>query len=125
MNVVILEGRLTADPELKLTKSGKEVASFSIAVDRRYQKGVTDFIRCVAWQQKSKFVCEYFKKGDGIAIEGSLQTQSYEDANGNKRSSTEVNVEEVHFPKQKPKNNDDRVEYDFATEGVFGGNNNE
>ena len=79
MNKVILMGRLTADPELKTTPSGVSVASFSIAVDRRYAKQgeerQTDFINIVCWRQKAEFVCKYFVKGQLIALEGSIQTR--------------------------------------------------
>ncbi|MEE1054531.1 MAG: single-stranded DNA-binding protein, partial [Acutalibacteraceae bacterium] len=87
-NLVVLTGRLTADPELKTTPNGISVTSFSIAVDRRYRSGEerqTDFINIVAWRTSAEFICKYFKKGNLIGIEGSIQTRRYQDKNGNNR----------------------------------------
>ncbi|MFQ8953395.1 MAG: single-stranded DNA-binding protein [Oscillospiraceae bacterium] len=92
-NIVVLTGRLTADPELKTTQSGLSVTSFSIAVDRRFGSGEerqTDFINIVAWRQQAEFVAKYFKKGNLIGIEGSIQTRKYTDKNGNNRTAFEV-----------------------------------
>lgn len=100
LNVVVLTGRLTADPELKTTNSGLSVCSFSIAVDRRYKSGEerqADFINIVAWRSSAEFVCKYFKKGQAIAVEGSIQTRRYEDKDGNKRTSFEVVANNVQF----------------------------
>lgn len=94
INNITLMGRLTADPELKTTTTGRSVTSFSIAVDRGYARSgeerQTDFINIVAWQQQAEFVCRYFKKGSMIALTGSLQTRSYEDKTGNRRTVYEV-----------------------------------
>lgn len=103
-NSVILSGRFTADPELKTTQSGISVTSFSIAVQRRYKSGEepeTDFITVVAWRQTAEFVSKYFKKGNLIGVEGSIQTRSYEDKNGNKRTAFEVVANQVHFLESK------------------------
>ena len=100
INTVILMGRITAAPECKKTQSGISVVSFSIAVDRSYRSGSerqTDFITVVAWRQTADFICNYFKKGQMIAIEGSIQTRSYEDKNGNKRTAFEVVANNVSF----------------------------
>lgn len=102
MNTVILMGRMTADPELKRTQTGKDVMSFSVAVDRGYGgKKQTDFINCVAWEQTARFIGQWFPKGRLIALEGALQTRSYEDKHGNKRTATEVLVRQVHFTGDK------------------------
>lgn len=103
LNKVILMGRLTADPEQKQTPSGVSVTSFSIAVDRNYSgKGKqTDFINIVAWRQTAEFISKYFSKGRLIALEGSLQSRSYEDRNGSKRTVYEVVVEQAHFADSK------------------------
>ena len=77
-NLVVLTGRLTADPELKTTANGLSVTTFSIAVDRRYRSGEerqTDFINIVAWRQTAEFITKYFKKGNLIGFEGSIQTR--------------------------------------------------
>lgn len=102
MNTVILMGRMTADPELRRTQTGKDVMSFSVAVDRGYgDKKQTDFINCVAWESTARFIGQWFPKGRLIALEGSLQTRSYEDKHGNKRTATEVLVRQVHFTGDK------------------------
>lgn len=101
INNITLMGRLTADPELKTTTSGLNVTTFSIAVDRPFAKSgedrQTDFINIVAWRQNAEFVCRYFKKGQMIALTGSLQTRNYEDRNGNKRTAYEVVADRVSF----------------------------
>ena len=103
-NKVILMGRLTADPEQKQTQSGTVVTSFTLAVDRKYNKGEdkqTDFINIVAWKQTAEFICKYFKKGSAILLCGELQTRSWTDNQGNKRYSTEVIANEVSFCEAK------------------------
>ena len=97
INTITLMGRLTQTPELKTTNSGIETANFAVAVDRRFQKDQTDFINVVAWRQSAKFVTSYFKKGQMIAIVGSLQTRSYTDKNGNKRTVYEVVADNISF----------------------------
>lgn len=100
LNTAILMGRLTADPELKTTQSGLSVTSFCVAVDRRYQKDgekQADFLNVTAWRQTAEFICKYFKKGQMIAVQGSIQTRNYEDKNGNKRTAVEIVAENVSF----------------------------
>ena len=113
LNRVILMGRLTADPELKKTASDISVTSFTLAVDRNYGKGAdrqTDFINCVAWRQTADFVSRYFKKGQLVAVEGSIQTRSYTDKQGNKRTAFEVVADQVYFAESK---NGSRPTQDF------------
>lgn len=107
LNRVILMGRITHDLELKSTPSGASVLSFSIAVDRGYvrqgEERQSDFINCVAWNQRAEFINNYFGKGRMIAIEGQLRSRTYDDKNGVKHYVTEVNVDNVSFtgePKQ-------------------------
>ena len=98
LNNVILMGRLVADPELRTTSTGKSVANFRIAVDRGYSKDKqADFITIVAWENTADFISKYFHKGDMIALRGEIQTRSYEDNNGNKRTAFEVLAREVSF----------------------------
>lgn len=100
LNTAILMGRLTADPELKTTNSGLSVVSFCVAVDRRYQKDgekQADFINVTAWRQNAEFICKYFRKGQMIAVQGSIQTRNYEDKNGNKRTAVEIVADNVSF----------------------------
>lgn len=104
MNVVVLVGRLTDNPELRHTNSNVAVTRFSIAVDRSYRSGEdrqTDFINIVAWRQTAEFITTYFKKGQRIGIEGSLRMNKYTDKDGNNRTSYEVVVNNAHFVESK------------------------
>lgn len=111
LNKVILMGRLTREPELKYTPSNVAVCSFSIAVDRRYAKPgeqrETDFINIVAWRNTAEFISKHFMKGQLINICGSLQTRSWDDAQGVTRYATEVIADEVNFCGDKPRNQND------------------
>ena len=101
LNCVTLMGRLTADPEVRTTTTGKSVCTFSIAVDRSFARAgeqrQTDFITIVAWENQANFISRYFSKGSMIAIQGSIQTRAYEDKSGNKRTAFEVIAREVSF----------------------------
>ena len=97
LNVVIAMGRLTKDPELRVTESGKSVTSFTVAVDNRFDKEKTDFFDVIAWRQTAEFVCKYFRKGSMIAIQGRLATRTWEDKNGNKRKAVEIVADNVSF----------------------------
>ncbi len=100
INTITIMGRLVKDPELRTTTSGVEVAAFTVAVDRPYKSNgetITDFIRCRALRQTAAFVGQYFAKGRMIALTGSLQSRSYEDKNGNKRTDWEVVADNVSF----------------------------
>lgn len=104
MNQVVLMGRLTRDPELRHTQSGIPVASFSLAVDRRYSKDAerqTDFIDIVAWRQLGEFVSKYFVKGQMAAVVGKLQIRDWTDKEGGKRRSAEVIADNVYFTGSK------------------------
>ncbi len=105
LNVAIIMGRLTRDPELRRTNSGKPVASFTVAVDRDYapegQEKETDFIDCVAWQGTAEFVDKYFKKGSMIVVDGRLQLRNWTDKEGNKRRSAEILASNVYFGESK------------------------
>lgn len=105
MNKVILMGRLTRDPETRTTTGGTSVCSFSIAVDRSYVKQgeerQADFFNCVAWNKTGEFVSKYFTKGNKILLEGELQNNNYEDNNGVKHYSVNVNVGKVYFVESK------------------------
>ncbi len=106
MNKAILMGRLTRDPELRTTASQIPVASFSIAVDRRFKNAngerQADFIPIVAWRQQAEFASRYLHKGSRIVVVGSIQVRNWEDAEGNRRISTEVIADELHFADSKP-----------------------
>lgn len=101
LNNAILMGRLTAQPELRSTQSGKKVCSFTLAVNRPGKDSGTDWIDVVAWEKTAEFVSKYFTKGMQVAVKGRIQTRNWEDNNGNKRKSVEVVAEEVHFAEGK------------------------
>lgn len=105
MNKVILVGRLSKDPELRATASGISVASFTVACDRKFVKQgeerKADFINCIAWRQSAEAISKYFKKGDRIALEGSLQVRDWTDNDGKKHYVTEVMVDAWEFAQSK------------------------
>lgn len=101
MNKVELIGRLTKDPEIKLTSNQTQFCNFTIAVERRFKDAngqrQADFINCLAWRNTAVFIQKYFKKGNRIGIVGSIQTRSYDDQNGQKHFVTEVVIDEAEF----------------------------
>jgi single stranded DNA-binding protein (ssb) len=97
LNRVILIGRLTRDPELKYTPSGTAVATFTLAINRRFNKEETDFIDVVAWRQSAEFVANYGSKGRLVMTEGRLQVRTYETKEGQKRKVAEVVADDVRF----------------------------
>lgn len=117
MNIVGLIGRITYPLELKVTTSGVSVLRFQIAVDRNYtpkgEERKADFIDCVAWRGTAEFIGKYFKKGDLIAIDGSIQTENYTDKNGNKRKAVEVVVNNASFCGAKNTNESPAPDADF------------
>ena len=108
LNRVILMGRLVSDPELKTTPNGVSVTSFLIAVDRNYVKSgeerKADFIDIVAWRGQAEFICKYFGKGSMIAVEGQLQTRTYQAKDGTNRYVVEVVVDNVSFTGERRDN---------------------
>lgn len=107
MNKVFLIGRLTVDPVLKYTSSNVAVASFSLAVDRKFKNEngdyEADFINVVAWKNKAELIHGYVQKGDLISVVGRLQVRAYQNDRGENRRTTEVILEEIEFLKSKPK----------------------
>ncbi|QEY34639.1 single-stranded DNA-binding protein [Caproiciproducens galactitolivorans] len=105
LNIAVLMGRLVADPELRQTPNGVSVTSFTLAVDRSYAKQgkerQADFIDIVTWRSTAEFACKYFRKGQLVAVQGSIQTRSYTDKDGNKRKAFEVVADHVHFAESK------------------------
>ncbi len=108
MNKVILVGNITRDPEQRTTGSGVPVTTFTVAAQRRFKNASgsydSDFINCVAWRSTAEFIAKYFSKGSKIGIVGSLQSRSYDDAQGNKRYVTEVVVDDAEFVTSKAQN---------------------
>lgn len=100
INSVVIVGRLTADPEMRSAESGTSVATFTVAVDRDFKKGEekqADFIKCVSFKETAEFITKYFYKGNKIGIQGKLQSRSYLDKQGTKRTVTEVLVNKAYF----------------------------
>lgn len=105
LNKVFLEGRITFEPELKTTTSGTEVVRLSVACERDYKNAEgnrdADFVDVAAFKNNATFVQKYFHKGDAILIEGSIQTNTYTDKDGNKRKSSTVIADRIKFPISK------------------------
>ena len=104
LNKVILGGRLTSDPELKVTPQGISVCSFSVAVNRKGKDAQTDFINCQAWRTTAEHIAKFYRKGSSICLVGSIQTRSWTDNNGNKRYATDVIADEAYFVDSKAEN---------------------
>ncbi len=134
MNKVFLIGRLTRDPELRYTGSNTAVASFTLAVNRTFtnQAGEreADFINIVVWRKQAENVKNYLSQGSQVAVDGRIQTRSYDDNNGQKRYVTEVVADNVEFLGSKGSNqnssNDmpqEPTPYDFGKEPESNGTN--
>jgi single-strand DNA-binding protein len=132
LNKVILIGRLTRDPELRYTSSGLAVASFTIAVDRRFKdqqtgERKTDFFRCTAWRQKAEFVNNYIHKGRLVCVEGSIELNEYTAQDGSRRVSPDIqcdNVETLEPPREgeaAPQGGAQGGGYNAAPGGASGG----
>lgn len=103
LNKIILVGRLTADPELRYTPSGAPVANFTLAVDRKFSKAdETDFIPVVAWRRLAEICNEFLNKGKLVAVEGRLQTRTYEDRDGQRRKAFEVVADDMQMLDRGP-----------------------
>ena len=104
LNSCDFQGRLAADPELRTTQTGKQVASFRMAVDRDMvdANGPTDWLTFTAWGKTAEFVSKYFRKGSAAVVHSRCQTRQYEDKNGNNRTAIEFVVDNIYFagPKQ-------------------------
>lgn len=105
LNKTIIMGNLTRDPELRTTSNQVPVASFTLAVERNFKDAngnrAVDFINCVAWRNQADFVTKYFQKGVRMVLVGSIQTRTYDDKDGNKRTATEVVADEIFFGEKK------------------------
>ena len=101
MNRAILIGRLTKDPELRTTSSGRNVCQFAVAVNRTFTNAngerEADFINCVVWDKQAENLCKYQKKGNQIAVEGRIQTRNYDDTTGRKVYVTEIIANNISF----------------------------
>ena len=105
LNKTVLMGRFTRDPELRSTPQGISTCAFTLAVDRDYVKQgeerKADFINCVAWRNTAEFISKYFKKGSMAALEGNIQTRSWDSSDGKKSYATEVIVDNIYFGESK------------------------
>ena len=102
-NRAILIGRLCADPEMRTTPEGTNVTTIRVAVNRAHNRDKADFITVVAWRNNAEFICNYFKKGSAIGVEGAIQTREYTDKEGVKRTAFEVVVDRAFFVESKQK----------------------
>lgn len=109
MNKVILIGRLTKDPEMRSTMSGVNVTRFTIAVNRTFQdqngERQADFLNCIAWRRQAENIAKYCTKGTQVAVEGRIQTGSYDAQDGTKRYTTDIICDNVTFLSPKSADN--------------------
>lgn len=127
INRVILVGRLTKDPILRKTQSGTSVVSFTLAVNRRIQnqEQTADFINCTAWSKTAELVSQYVFKGSQVAVEGRIQTGSYEGQDGKRVYTTDVVVENVQFLDAKGSGGNEQRGYEQQQQyGGYNNNNN-
>lgn len=105
LNNICVMGRLVADPELRKTTNGVSTTTFTIACERSIAgkdgKRATDFFDIVCWRQTAEFACRYFRKGQLIAVNGTLQTRTYQDKQGNNRKVFEIVADNLHFAEGK------------------------
>ena len=127
MNKVMLIGRLTAKPELRYTNSNIPYTRFTVAVNRIVSKDgnrETDFIPVIVWRKQAENVCNYLDKGAQVAVEGKIQTGSYDDKDGNKRYTTDIVADNVQFLESKSARNnniDTSSPYDYQPEPIYQG----
>lgn len=128
LNHITIMGRLSRDPELRRTDSGKAVASFTVAVDRDFgQNGQkeTDFIDCVAWQKTGEFVAKHFSKGKMIVVSGRLQIRNWNDKDGGKRKTAEVVAENCYFGEAKNSSAPNANNFNAADFALLEGNDDQ
>lgn len=124
MNHVVLMGRLTKDPEIRYTNSGKTVGSFSIAVNRRFKpdgQPEADFFNCVTFGKQAEFVEKYLHKGTKVLLGGEVQNNNYKDKDGVTHYSVSIVVDEIEFAESKSQNNNsasNNTDFMSVPEGV-------
>jgi single-strand DNA-binding protein len=105
INKMILQGRLVRDPDARSTQTGIPVAAFTVAWSEKYGETETQlFLDCTAWRGTAELVCKYFHKGKEIVVEGRLETQKWQDKDGNNRSTIKMTADRVHFCGSKADN---------------------
>jgi single-strand DNA-binding protein len=103
INLAIVGGNITRDPEVRYTPSGTAVVEFNVAVNRKWKdrsgemKEEVNFINCIAWGKTAENINQYFQKGSPILIEGRIKVDQWEDPDGKKRSKTKVLIERFNF----------------------------
>ena len=107
LNHISIMGRLTADPELRRTGTGKAVVSFTIACDKPGKDNGASFIPCVAWEKTGEFISKYFEKGSAILLEGRLESRQFDTKDNQKRTVVEVVVSQAHFCERKKEEKSD------------------
>ena len=103
LNRITIMGRLTANPSIRMTASNKAVASFTVAVDRDYDREKTDFFDVTVWEGKARFVEQHFTKGQLIVVSGRMERRTYEDKHGDAKEKWEIKAEELYFGGDKKK----------------------
>lgn len=122
MNKIQITGRLTTDPELKTTNNDIGVCSFTLAVKRPRTKDTTDFINFTSWRQSAEYLSKYGRKGNLIGVSGTLTSRKYEDKDGNKRTTYEVQVDDVEILSSKGESTEEaKAEVNFRFEEVSTG----
>lgn len=108
LNVCALQGRLARDPELRQTTTGKQVATFTLAVDRRRKdasgKSLTDWVPIIAWESRAEFAYKWLTKGQMVAVDGRLQSRTYQAKDGTSRTVLEVVASSINFCGSKADN---------------------
>jgi len=116
LNQIVLVGRLTKNPELQLTETGKKIAKITLAVPRSYKnmngEYETDFLDCTLWTNVAESTTEYCQTGDMIGVRGRVQTRVIENEDGNKKKKTEIIAEKVTFLASAPKNKNSKKQLD-------------
>ena len=115
MNLAILMGRLTRDPDISTSQNGTQIARYTIAIDRIGKDQGADFISCVAFNKSAEFADKYLHKGTKIAIEGRIQTGSYTNKDGQKVYTTDVIVERQEFTESKGEAKETKPEDGFMS----------
>jgi single-strand DNA-binding protein len=124
LNNIQVMGRLTKDPELKTTESGKTYLKYDVAVERDFTsrdgEKVTDFLPCIAFDNKSEVISKYFRKGSKIAVCGRLETDFYKDKDGNTVKNFVIVTEKLYFVESKPRQaqTHKQTDVEFADDGV-------
>lgn len=123
MNIVILTGRLTKDPDEKMTQSGMAVTNFTVAVDKftKNQDDTATFIPCTAFGKTGEFIGKYFGRGRKIVVQGKLDVSSYQDREGNRRTFTKVIVDRAEFADSHNNNNGGGQQQEQPMEGFAQG----